>query len=86
MNIDSKECNILCGQFVKNARKNVVVFLEGDTVKTGMSQKELADRVGITQSYLSYLESGVKCIDLSLAIKICDVLGLEIQEFIKQLK
>lgn len=84
----NKECNINVrfGEFVKNARTRAVVFLEDDTIKTGISQAELANRVGISQSYLSYIESGDKNVDLSLAIKLCDVLDLEIQEFIRQLK
>ena len=69
--ISTKECHIGFGEFIKKAR-----------LKQGMYQEELAEEVGITQVYLSYLERGERNIDLALAIKICEALKLNINEFV----
>ena len=68
--IDAKECHIQFGRFIQEAR-----------VEKKMLQRELAEKVGITQPYLSYLERGERDIDLALAMKICGALNIDIQEF-----
>lgn len=70
--IDSKECHLSFGKFIKQRRE----LLE-------LHQKDIAEKVGISQPYLSYLERGERDIDLSLVLNLCEVLGLDIKEFIE---
>lgn len=46
-----------------------------------MTQQELADTVGCDKSHISKIIKGKRvCIYLSLAIKICEVLGQHVEE------
>ena len=72
-NLDTAECHTQFGQFIKEAR-----------LKNELNQKEVAEGVGITQAYLSYLERGEREIDLVLALRLCDTLNVNIVNFLKQ--
>lgn len=71
-NIDTNECHVQFGKFIREARE-----------RKGLYQAELAEKVGIVQSYLSRLERGERDIDLDLALRLCDALNLDIQDFVK---
>ena len=73
--IENSECLAGFGKFIKEGRE-----------KKDMFQSEVAALVGITQPYYSMIEQGNKDrnVDLVLALKICQVLRLDINEFIKQ--
>ena len=71
--IDTKQCHIQFGRFIQEAR-----------IEKKILQRELAEKVGITQPYLSYLERGERDIDLALAMKICVVLNTDIREFVNK--
>lgn len=73
--IENSECLIGFGKFIKEGRE-----------KRDMFQSEVATLVGITQPYYSMIENGAKerNVDLVLALKICQVLKLDINQFIKQ--
>ena len=43
-------------------------------------QKEIAEKVGITQSYFSYIEKGMREVSLTLGLNIADELGLDVCE------
>ena len=63
----------------------------GDFIKDGrllkrLYQREVAEHLNLTQSYYSCLELGERNIDLSLAIKICDYLDLDLSSFIARYK
>lgn len=60
------------GVFVKQARE-----------KQELKQSEVATKVGITQSYYSNIESGKREISMTLALNICDALGLDFNAFIQ---
>lgn len=49
----------------------------------GLTQKDLAKIVGISTSYFTYIEAGDRNISLDLAIKLCDILHLSVDSFIK---
>jgi transcriptional regulator with XRE-family HTH domain len=53
------------GQIVREARE-----------KAGLSQEELAQRVGLTQGALSFIERGVVEPRLSILLRLFDALGL----------
>lgn len=73
--IENSECLAGFGNFIKEGRK-----------KKDMLQSEVAVQVGITQPYYSMIERGAedRNVDLVLALKICQALNLDINEFIKQ--
>lgn len=48
----------------------------------GMSQAEVAAKLGISQSYYCYIETGRRVIDLTLAMNICKTLSLDFNAFI----
>lgn len=48
----------------------------------GYSQEEVAELLGITQSYYSNIELGKRNVDLFLAMKICEVLDVNLKEFL----
>ena len=73
--IENSECLIGFGKFIKEGRE-----------KRDMLQSEVATLVGISQPYYSMIEKGTKerNVDLVLSLKICQVLKLDINDFIKQ--
>jgi transcriptional regulator with XRE-family HTH domain len=71
--IENSECLVGFGEFIKKGRE-----------KRDMFQTEVADALGIRQPYYSMIESGRRNVDFVLALKICRVLNLDINDFIKQ--
>jgi len=60
------------GLFVRQARE-----------KQELKQSDVAKKVGITQSHYSYIELGKREIGMTLALNICDALGLDFNAFIQ---
>ena len=60
------------GEFIRNARE-----------KRGMYQEDVAQQIGISRAYLSTLELGKRNVDFGMALKICDVLRVDLNEFIQ---
>ena len=58
-------------------------FLFQGRLARGLSQKELAEAVNIGQPYYSYIEKGQRNVDLVLAMKLCQCLSLDLNEFIQ---
>lgn len=54
-----------------NFGKNCRLFRE----KKGISQSELADKVGVRPPMINFIESGTKLPSLALSLRIADVLG-----------
>mgnify|MGYP003412510927 CR=1 FL=1 len=71
--INTKDCHVKFGNFIKDARNN-----------KALSQGEVADRLGISQSYLSKIESGERQVDLAVALMLCNILNVDIQIFTKE--
>ncbi|WP_037328381.1 helix-turn-helix transcriptional regulator [Runella zeae] len=53
--------------------------------KTGLSQKELAERLGITPTYMSLIEKGKKWPSHILLKKVCSELNIEEHDLYKDL-
>lgn len=51
-------------------------------IKKGISQKELAERTGITQASISYIEAGKRPIDLDLLSDIAKILDCKPYELL----
>ena len=75
-------------QSVFYSRKEVEVMGIGDNLKrlreaNGITQCELAEQVGITQSMLCQLERGTKTLSLPLAKEIAEILKCSIEDLIE---
>ena len=76
MNTNEKtKFNIAFGKSVKDTR-----------VSKGILQQDICSYVGLSQSYYSQIESGVRNVDLQVAFKICKYLNLDLGEFLKNYK
>ena len=51
--------------------------------KENIFQEELAKKVGVTQSYLSYVEKGYKTPSLEVTKRLADELGVTVDDLIK---
>jgi transcriptional regulator with XRE-family HTH domain len=71
--IDNSECLIGFGNFVKEGRE-----------KLHLHQSDAATLIGISQPYFSQIERGGRNVDLVLAIKICNSLNLDLNDYIKR--
>ena len=65
---------LLEGQAEKQ-RSNIATYRR----KKGMTQAELADAVGVSQTYISYCECGVREPDVRVLIKMAEILDTDIQ-------
>lgn len=59
-------------------------WLAEERKKRGMTQREVADKLDISESYYNYIESGErqKNMDLAVASKLSVVFGMTIEEII----
>ena len=73
--IDNEKISVEFGAFIRNARES-----------RGLYQAEVAEAAGVSRSYYAYIETGNREIYFTLAINICRVLDLDINDFIKTLK
>jgi transcriptional regulator with XRE-family HTH domain len=60
----------------------VVALLRQQRHRSGLSQFELAQRLGRPQSYISKIETCERRIDIVEMLEICQAIGIEIQEVI----
>ena len=65
-----KECHRQFGAFIKSARRELK-----------LTQQEVATIVGVDRSYYSRMENGERDIDLPIALRLCESLGLDINDF-----
>ncbi len=63
------------GAFIREARE-----------KRGIYQADVAEKLGVSRAYYTHIEAGNRDIYFSLAINICLILDLDINEFMKRLK
>jgi transcriptional regulator with XRE-family HTH domain len=49
--------------------------------KLGITQKELAQKVGVDQTTISYYEAGKRSITVDMLQKIADALGVDVRYF-----
>lgn len=70
--LDDRQCQIDFGLFIKEGRE-----------KQHLYQSQVAELVEISQQYYSKIENGLRNVDLTLALKLCQVLKLNLSDFIK---
>jgi transcriptional regulator with XRE-family HTH domain len=68
-----KEASLDVGKRIKELR-----------MRTGMNQKELAEKVGLTPSFISQLENNQIAPSLSSFIQICDALGVSLSDTLEK--
>jgi transcriptional regulator with XRE-family HTH domain len=54
--------------------------------KRGLYQYEIADQLGVARSYYTHIENGTRDIYFSSVVDICNILELDLNEFMKRLK
>lgn len=73
--IDKEKVVVEFGRFIREARE-----------MKGLLQADVAEKLGVSRSYYGHIESGNREIYFTLAINICRVLDLDMNDFIKLLK
>lgn len=71
--IDNSECLIGFGKFIKEGRERKKLY-----------QEHIASSLNISQAYYSLIEKGERNVDLFLAMRICQILELDLQDYIRE--
>jgi transcriptional regulator with XRE-family HTH domain len=68
--------------------KNIGIKIAENRTRRGLTQQQLADRIGISKSYLSKIESPntVKSFSLDVLFSISDELGIKITDLFEDVK
>ncbi|HMF56337.1 MAG TPA: helix-turn-helix transcriptional regulator [Pyrinomonadaceae bacterium] len=67
-------------------RDRMVTLLRGMRVEAGMTQTELAARIGKDQAYVSRYESGQRRLDVLEVREVCQAIGITLEDFVKRLE
>ena len=73
----------LCVKFTQlKGGKHMREWLKSQRLKMGMTQAQVAKKMGISESYYAFIESGErqKKMDITVITKLADILHLSIQE------
>jgi DNA-binding XRE family transcriptional regulator len=68
-----------------NQQKKLLVLLRGVRVEAGLTQSELASRLGTDQTFISKYESGERRLDILELREVCQVIGIDFIAFIRRL-
>jgi len=68
-----------------NQQKRLLVLLRGVRVEAGLTQSELASRLGTDQTFISKYESGERRLDILELREVCRVIGVDFVAFIRRL-
>ena len=66
-------------------QKKLLVLLRGVRVEAGLTQSELASRLGTDQTFISKYESGERRLDILELREVCQVIGIDFVAFIRRL-
>lgn len=69
--LDDHEVRVAFGKFIREGRE-----------KQHLYQSHLAASLDMSQQYYSHIENGSRSVDFVLALKICKLLSLNINDFI----
>ena len=67
-------------------RGRLVGLLREMRVEAGLTQMELAERIGRDQTFVSKYESGQRRLDVLELREICQAIGISLEEFVKKLE
>ena len=62
-------------------QKKIGLFIATCRKKKGLTQKQLAEKLSVTDKSVSKWERGIHLPDASLYIPLCEILGITISEF-----
>jgi DNA-binding XRE family transcriptional regulator len=68
-----------------NQQKKLLALLRGVRVEAGLTQTELASRLGSDQTFISKYESGERRLDILELREVCQVIGVDFVAFIRRL-
>jgi len=68
-----------------NQQKKLLVLLRGARVEAGLTQSELASRLGTDQTFVSKYESGERRLDVIELREVCRAIGTDFVTFIRKL-
>jgi len=68
-----------------NKQKRLLVLLRGVRVEAGLTQSELASRLGTDQTFISKYESGERRLDILELREVCQAIGIDFIAFIRRL-
>jgi transcriptional regulator with XRE-family HTH domain len=68
-----------------NQQKKLLVLLRGVRLEAGLTQSELASRLGTDQTFISKYESGERRLDILELREVCQVIGIDFVAFIRRL-
>jgi len=81
-----KGVSILVSGYDPDFARAFGAFIRDGRISKKLSQQDLAKKLGITQSFCSRLEQGLRNVDLEQALVICAFLDLDINEFVLKLR
>ena len=64
--------------------KNLGIYIKSRRKNIGLTQVELAEKVGLTPLTIRRYESGEREPSFSVFVKLCEVLGMRIEDFIHE--
>jgi transcriptional regulator with XRE-family HTH domain len=67
-------------------RANLYTLLKKIRQDKGIRQVELAEKLGLPQSFVSKYESGDRRLDVLELRQVCNAIGISLQEFIRELE
>ena len=68
-----------------NKQKRLLVLLRGVRVEAGLTQSELASRLGTDQTFVSKYESGERRLDILELREVCRAIGIDFVNFVRKL-
>ncbi len=68
-----------------NQQKKLLNLLRGVRVEAGLTQSELASRLGTDQTFISKYESGERRLDILELREVCQLISIDFVEFIRRL-
>jgi ribosome-binding protein aMBF1 (putative translation factor) len=84
----NQDLHIKCGvkkNIRLNQQKKLLVLLRGVRVDAGLTQSELASRLGTDQTFISKYESGERRLDIVELREVCRAIGTDFVTFIRKL-
>ena len=67
-------------------REKLLLLLRDVRQKKGIRQADLAEQLGVPQSFISKYESGGRQLDILELRRICELIGVSLEDFVQQLE
>jgi len=67
-------------------REKLLILLKEIRQRQGLTQVELAEKLGVPQSFISKYESGERQLDILELRQICQFTGISFDNFVRQLE